>query len=64
LLRAAAKQFGWEAGRRRAAPGAGRRGGRARFRLPAIGRHFIALIAEVRVHRDSGVIEIPRWSAP
>ncbi|HEY4403856.1 MAG TPA: molybdopterin cofactor-binding domain-containing protein [Xanthobacteraceae bacterium] len=61
LLRAAAKQYGWET---RPAP----RNDQARADV-AVGRGFayrqlagtfIALIAEVRVHRDSGVIEIPR----
>jgi nicotinate dehydrogenase subunit B len=61
LLHAAAKQFGWDT---RPSP----RNDQARADV-AVGRGFayrqlagtfIALIAEVRVHRDTGVIEIPR----
>jgi nicotinate dehydrogenase subunit B len=61
LLRAAAKQYGWET---RPSP----RNDQAQADV-AVGRGFayrqlagtfIALIAEVRVHRDTGVIEIPR----
>jgi nicotinate dehydrogenase subunit B len=61
LLRAAAKQYGWET---RPSP----RNDQAQADV-AVGRGFayrqlagtyIAVIVEVRVHRDSGVIEIPR----
>jgi len=61
LFRAAAKQYGWET---RPSP----RNDQAQAEV-AVGRGFayrqlagtyIAVIAEVRVHRDSGVIEIPR----
>jgi nicotinate dehydrogenase subunit B len=61
LFRAAAKQYGWET---RPSP----RNDQAQadvavgrgFAYRQLGGTYIALIAEVRVHRDSGVIEIPR----
>ncbi len=60
LLRAAAKQYGWDT---RPSPRNDRRGdivmGRG-FAYRQLAGTYIALIAEVRVHRDSGVIEITR----
>jgi nicotinate dehydrogenase subunit B len=61
LFRAAAKQYGWET---RPSP----RNDQAQadvavgrgFAYRQLGGTYIALIAEVRVHRASGVIEIPR----
>ena len=60
VIRAAAKQYGWDTrpsprndqGRADVAVGRG-------FALPANADTYIASIAEVRVHRDTGVIEIP-----
>jgi len=60
LFAAAAKQYGWDT---RPSPRNNQQGniavGRG-FAYRTLGGTFIALIAEVRVHRDTGVIEIPR----
>lgn len=60
LFAAAAKQYGWDT---RPSPRNNQTGtiaaGRG-FAYRTLGGTFIALIAEIRVHRDTGVIEIPR----
>jgi nicotinate dehydrogenase subunit B len=60
LFAAAAKQYGWDT---RPSPRNDQKGniavGRG-FAYRTLGGTFIALIAEVRVHRDTGVVEIPR----
>ncbi len=60
LLEAAAKQYGWDT---RPSPKNAQQGtvatGRG-FAYRTLGGTLIALIAEVRVHRDTGVVEIPR----
>src|SRR5438105_2155956 len=60
LFAAAAKQYGWDT---RPSPRIDQRGAIATgrgFAYRTLGGTFIALIAEVRLHRDTGVIEIPR----
>jgi xanthine dehydrogenase molybdopterin-binding subunit B len=60
LFAAAAKQYGWDT---RPSPRNDRQGNIATgrgFAYRQLGGTYIALIAEVRVHRDSGEIEIPR----
>jgi CO/xanthine dehydrogenase Mo-binding subunit len=60
LFAAAAKQYGWDT---RPSPRKDRQGNIATgrgFAYRQLGGTYIALIAEVRVHRDTGVIEIPR----
>ncbi len=60
LFATAAKQYGWEA---RPSPRRDQHGNIATgrgFAYRSLGGTYIALIAEVRVHRDTGVIEIPR----
>jgi nicotinate dehydrogenase subunit B len=60
LFEAAAKQYGWDT---RPSPRNDQRGaiavGRG-FAYRTLAGTFIALIAEVRVHRDTGMVEIPR----
>jgi len=60
LFAAAAKQYGWDT---RPSPRKDQQGniavGRG-FAYRSLGGTFIALIAEVRVHRDTGLVEIPR----
>lgn len=60
LFAAAMKQYGWDT---RPSPRNERQGNIATgrgFAYRQLGGTYIALIAEVRVHRDTGVIEIPR----
>jgi len=60
LFEAAMKQYGWDT---RPSPRNDRQGNIATgrgFAYRQLGGTYIALIAEVRVHRDTGEIEIPR----
>jgi CO/xanthine dehydrogenase Mo-binding subunit len=61
LFAAAAKQYGWDT---RPSPRNDQRDGNIAvgrgFAYRSLAGTFIALIAEVRVHRDTGVVEIPR----
>jgi nicotinate dehydrogenase subunit B len=61
LFRAAAKQYGWDTrpSPRKDQPQGNIAVGRG-FAYRQLAGTYIALIAEVRVHRDSGVVEIPR----